>query len=142
MISWLNHQYGDGPPLIFETMLFKSKDDLDALDFERYSTEAEAVAGHEAMVERWKEPLTMTQEQQAATGGIADVMALEPTSDPKKRIRVNVTTSVKGVHSFDVTVEFTDPEDVSWTDLGDQALAESERLVVELDKRYPAPEAG
>lgn len=74
----------------------------------------------------------MTQEQQA----------LEPTSAPKKRIRVNVTTSVKGVHSFDVTVEFTDPENVSWADLGDQALAESERLVAKLDKLYPAPEVG
>ena len=52
---------------------------------------------------------------------------------PKQRIRINVSTSVKGVHSFDVTVEMADatPEEV---------LAESDRLVKELDQRYPAPE--
>ncbi len=49
----LDHQYGDGPPLIFETMVFQDKDNLDERDQERYSTEAEALAGHEAMVERW-----------------------------------------------------------------------------------------
>lgn len=52
---------------------------------------------------------------------------------PKQRIRINVGTSVKGVHTFDVTVEMVDatPEEV---------LAESDRLVVELDRKYPAPE--
>lgn len=43
--AWLglDHQFGGGPPLIFETMLFGK-----AFDFqgERYSTEAEALAGH------------------------------------------------------------------------------------------------
>jgi hypothetical protein len=47
----LNHQYGDGPPLIFETMVFTQKDqprtDIDSL---RYSTEEEARAGHAEMV--------------------------------------------------------------------------------------------
>ena len=53
---------------------------------------------------------------------------------PQKRIRINVGTSVKGVHTFDVTVEMVDatPEEV---------LAESDRLVAELDRKYPAPEA-
>lgn len=49
----LNHQYGDGPPLIFETMVFPegswSEDDCD-----RYSTLAEAEAGHARMVEKWR----------------------------------------------------------------------------------------
>ena len=54
----LDHQFGDGPPLIFETMVFSDKDsEGDDRDQERYSTEAEAIAGHEAMVERWKDPL-------------------------------------------------------------------------------------
>ena len=45
----LNHNWGDGPPLIFETMVFGG-----ALDeeMERYSTEAEAIAGHEVMVKK------------------------------------------------------------------------------------------
>lgn len=49
----LNHQYGDGPPLIFETMVFKSKNDMNELDIERYSTLEEAKAGHERMVGKW-----------------------------------------------------------------------------------------
>jgi hypothetical protein len=49
----LNHQYGYGPPLIFETMVFKSKGELDDMDCERYSTEAEAIAGHARLVEKW-----------------------------------------------------------------------------------------
>ncbi len=52
---------------------------------------------------------------------------------PKQRIRINVSTSVKGIHTFEVTVEMVDatPEEV---------LAESDRLVAELDRKYPAPE--
>ena len=49
----LNHSYGGGLPLIFETMVFPNKDDYGDLDCERYSTEAEAVAGHERMVQKW-----------------------------------------------------------------------------------------
>lgn len=96
----LNHAYGDGPPLIYETMVFRriprrlqksgpnmssvlrqSTEYLQAAkekrmprtlpvvmtqgkeikrvhyseqDMERYSTEAEALAGHWAMVEKWR----------------------------------------------------------------------------------------
>jgi hypothetical protein len=49
----LNHQFGSGPPLIFETMVFQSRDDLDEMDCDRYSTEAEALKGHEEMVAKW-----------------------------------------------------------------------------------------
>jgi hypothetical protein len=49
----LNHQFGNGPPLIFETMVFGSKEDMRDLDCDRYSTEAEAIAGHARMVEKW-----------------------------------------------------------------------------------------
>lgn len=49
----LNHNYGDGPPLIFETMVFPSVDDLTDLDCERYTTEEQAVAGHQAMCDKW-----------------------------------------------------------------------------------------
>jgi hypothetical protein len=53
----LDHSFGEGPPLIFETMVFPSKDGpLNELDCDRYSTEAEALAGHAAMVERWAKP--------------------------------------------------------------------------------------
>jgi hypothetical protein len=40
----LDHQYGDGQPLIFETMIFGDKGDQYQ---ERYSTWDEAVAGHD-----------------------------------------------------------------------------------------------
>ena len=51
----LDHQFGDGHPLIFETMVFPSKDDMGELDCRRYSSEDEAKAGHEEMVKKWSE---------------------------------------------------------------------------------------
>jgi hypothetical protein len=45
----LDHSWDDGPPLIFETLVFGGP--LDG-EMERYSTEAQAIAGHAAMVER------------------------------------------------------------------------------------------
>lgn len=54
----LDHQWDDGPPLIFETMVF-AKDSAGEIDFsgedsDRYSTEAEALAGHKSAVARWR----------------------------------------------------------------------------------------
>ena len=49
----LDHNFGPGPPLIFETMVFTKDGEGRTLDCERYSTEQEAIAGHEAMVEKW-----------------------------------------------------------------------------------------
>lgn len=43
----LNHAWDDGPPLIFETMVFGGEHS-DWQD--RYSTEAEALAGHQRVV--------------------------------------------------------------------------------------------
>jgi len=45
----LDHSFGLGPPLIYETMVFGGK--LDE-EMERYSTWEQAEAGHAAMVER------------------------------------------------------------------------------------------
>ena len=42
----IDHQYGDGPPLIFETMVFGDGEG----DCERYSTEQQAREGHTRMV--------------------------------------------------------------------------------------------
>ena len=47
----LNHQYGEGEPLIFETMVFKGKES--DLDCERYTTEEEAIKGHQKMVKKY-----------------------------------------------------------------------------------------
>jgi len=52
------------------------------------------------------------------------------------RIRTNVSTSVKGVKTFDATVEMTG-EGVT----KEMVLAEHDALVQELDQRYPAVEA-
>jgi hypothetical protein len=55
----LNHQYeSGGPPLIFETMVFGGPLD-DEMD--RYSTEAEAEAGHVRMVDRVRAAITAGQ---------------------------------------------------------------------------------
>jgi len=48
----LDHQYGDGPPLVFETMVFH---DGDGREEWRYSTWDEAVTGHQAIVAALRE---------------------------------------------------------------------------------------
>lgn len=45
----LDHQFGDGPPLLFETMVFGGAFDG---EIERHSTRKAAKAGHEWMVAR------------------------------------------------------------------------------------------
>lgn len=47
----LNHAWGDGPPLLFETLVIEGP--LDG-NMDRYSTIEEARAGHEAMCEEVK----------------------------------------------------------------------------------------
>lgn len=51
---WLgiDHQFGDGPPLIFETMVFGGPLDSEQ---DRYPTEVAALAGHDQMVARVRE---------------------------------------------------------------------------------------
>jgi hypothetical protein len=45
---------GEVPPLIFDTAVFPSKDGpFEEMDCERYSTEADAIAGHKAMCAKW-----------------------------------------------------------------------------------------
>ncbi len=47
----LDHSFWDGPPLIFETMVLLADDGpANEYDVVRYSTEAEALAGHDEMV--------------------------------------------------------------------------------------------
>jgi hypothetical protein len=62
---WLgiNHQFGNGPPLIFETMVFA--EDGRALEGEcwRYSTEQQAAAGHREVVTMVRHELELTGEE-------------------------------------------------------------------------------
>lgn len=58
-LSWVStvflvhdHQYGDGPPLLFETLVFEGV--LDG-ECERYATWEEAERGHAEMVRRVRE---------------------------------------------------------------------------------------
>ena len=44
-----DHSFGDGPPLLFETMVFGGECDQ---EMDRYSTWDEADAGHNKMIER------------------------------------------------------------------------------------------
>lgn len=48
----LDHSYIDGPPLIFETMVFNHDTNESDLDCERYSTEQQAIEGHARIVEK------------------------------------------------------------------------------------------
>lgn len=47
----LDHNWGKGEPLLFETMVFGLKD---VEDMERYSTYDEAEKGHEVMVNKYQ----------------------------------------------------------------------------------------
>ena len=55
--TWLglDHQYGNGPPLIFETMVFPAENgkvtDCGERFCDRYSTKEQALAGHQRVVE-------------------------------------------------------------------------------------------
>lgn len=49
----LNHNYGDGEPVLFETMVFGGE--LDE-EMERYSTWEEAKEGHKRWVDKFKQP--------------------------------------------------------------------------------------
>jgi len=55
-----------------------------------------------------------------------------------RRYRINVGTSVKGIKTFDCTVEVTATGDGIPETIMDDTLTESDRLVKELDSRYPA----
>ncbi len=48
----------------------------------------------------------------------------------KKRIRIEISTSVKGVKTYSCTIEMLDKE-------MSEVLSESDRLIKELDLRYP-----
>ena len=49
-----------------------------------------------------------------------------------KRYRINISTSVKGIKTYDCTVDMQGSE-------MSEVLAESDKLVKALDERYPSP---
>lgn len=49
----LNHSFGEGKPLIFETMVFPKKGDYADLEMERYSTLERAEKGHQKLVNKY-----------------------------------------------------------------------------------------
>lgn len=53
----IDHQYGRGDPLIFETMIFGGQLDQ---EMDRYSTYDQAMAGHAEMVKRLKTHIIST----------------------------------------------------------------------------------
>lgn len=61
---WIGHDalgVMAGPPYLFETTVFRRKGEspLVSLDQRQYQTEAEALAGHEEWVQKWKHDATM-----------------------------------------------------------------------------------
>lgn len=53
----LDHAHGGGPPVLFETMVFPSHGDWGEIDGDRYHSRAEALEGHERMVEKHLSPM-------------------------------------------------------------------------------------
>tara|TARA_Y100001963_G_scaffold47704_1_gene67120 strand:+ start:131 stop:418 length:288 start_codon:yes stop_codon:yes gene_type:complete len=78
------------------------------------------------------------------TEGRTGVVNINEFNEKSKiRVRVNVSTSVKGVKTYDGTVELIDvvKSDLTMQDvktLTTICLVENDRLIAELDKRYPA----
>ena len=54
-----------------------------------------------------------------------------------RRYGVNVSTSVKGIKTYDCTVEITGGGEVDQKLISDIIIQESDALVAELNKRYP-----
>jgi hypothetical protein len=55
------------------------------------------------------------------------------------RYRINVSTTVKGVKTYDCTVELTGLDDDNGITNQASVLTRSDAMVAELDKRYPPP---
>ena len=70
------------------------------------------------LAKTWKEYLEMQKE------------IMKKETKQQDRIRINVSTSVKGIKTYDCTVEVHGGMD--------RALSMSDMLIAELDKRYPA----
>ncbi len=49
----IDHGWGEGDPLFFETMVFSKNETAEDHDCQRYFTWEEAEAGHQAVVEKW-----------------------------------------------------------------------------------------
>lgn len=67
----INHQFGDGPPLIYETMAFR-RATTEGLDCERWATREQAGAGHEQIV------AALTREQVSAGHTVVRTQLITP----------------------------------------------------------------
>ena len=70
-------------------------------------------------------------------------MESEVKGESRVRVRINVSTSTKGVKTYDGTVEVIGHELADMTrlhieTLTSMCLAEHDKLIAMLDKRYPA----
>lgn len=55
MFLGLDHQFGEGPPMLWETMVFDQGDHVRSgldLEMERYASKADALRGHAEMLDR------------------------------------------------------------------------------------------
>lgn len=53
----LDHSHGSSEPVVFETLVFPSKDNLSEIDGTRYETRDEALEGHKRFVEKYTSDL-------------------------------------------------------------------------------------
>ena len=92
----------------------------------------------EVFSDTWMAQVAATLERisnRAKEGG-----SMTTPSRPQKRVRIEVSTSVKGIHSYSATVEIIQA-DGNPPDVVQDTLEESDRLVAALDVRYPKQEA-
>ena len=62
----LDHRFlEEGPPLIFETMVFPSHENLLDLACSRWSTLEEATVGHEEVVKKWTKKIEDERQQKS-----------------------------------------------------------------------------
>lgn len=88
----LNHQYGDGPPLIFESMAFGSIDD-EYMD--RYATETQAMIGHRQMVSEIASSMT-------------DPVVEDIENEPRPAQPEEVTTTTINDQRTSMDIQFVD----------------------------------
>lgn len=60
----LDHRYGGGVPVIFETTVFASETSFEDLYCDRYHTEGRALEGHRRIVERLRDGSLLSEEEE------------------------------------------------------------------------------
>ena len=94
----------------------------------------------EVFSDAWMTQVAATLERISNRSTAKEGGSMTTPARPQTRVRIEVSTSVKGIHSYSATVEIIQA-DGSPPDVVQDTLEESDRLVAALDVRYPKQEA-